>query len=125
MHELYIAECILQSTRRALPAGTDVEAVEQIRVRAGKLDAVVPESLLFLFDAIKASHGMSGARLEIVEEEVRCSCRRCSAGFMLSEPVFICPECGSGDVAVLSGRGIVLENLTIRDEVNLGNTCCS
>src|SRR5512135_134077 len=99
MHELYIAECILQSARRALPHGVEPDAVEQIRVRVGQLDAVVPESLLFLFDAIKASHSMSEARLEIVEEKVRASCRRCSAEFSLDEPVFICPECGGGDIA--------------------------
>ncbi len=124
MHELYIAECILQSARRALPKGTEPDAVEQVRVRVGKLDAVVPESLLFLFDAIKASHKMPQAQLEITEEEVRASCRRCSAESTLPEPVFICPECGSGDVAILAGRGIFLDRLTIRDEVTLGNTCC-
>jgi hydrogenase nickel incorporation protein HypA/HybF len=124
MHELYIAECILQSARRALPPGADPDTVERLRVRVGKLDAVVPESLLFLFDAIKASHHMPHAQMEIVEQDVRCSCRRCSNEFALSEPVFICPQCGSGDVSVLAGRGIFLENMIIHDEVSCGNTCC-
>jgi hydrogenase nickel incorporation protein HypA/HybF len=124
MHELYIAECILQSARRALPPGTDPASVEQLRIRVGKLDAVVPESLHFLFDAIKASHGMSHARLEIVEQDVRCLCHRCSSEFALSEAVFICPQCGSGEVAVLAGRGIFLDHMIIQDEVSIENTCC-
>lgn len=115
MHELYIAECILQSARRALPPEADPGAVERLRVRVGKLDAVVPGSLQFLFDAIKASHDMPRASLEITHQDVHCVCRRCGGECILDEPVFICPLCGNGDMEVRSGRGIYLESITLQD----------
>lgn len=115
MHELYITECILRTAKKSLPAGVEPKDVERVYVKAGWLDAVVPESLRFLFDAIKASHGMPDATLFIHEEEVECRCEACEACFALTEPVFICPHCGSGNVRVLRGKGIILERITVRE----------
>jgi hydrogenase nickel incorporation protein HypA/HybF len=125
MHELYIAECILQTARKALSADLEPEEIEDLYVRAGRLDAVVPESLMFLFDAIKASHRMPHASLHIDEVEVRCCCERCQSEFTLDAPVFICPSCGSGDVRVLSGRGIFLERMTIHERASHEHTSCA
>ncbi len=125
MHELYIAECILRTARKALPADAEPEDVDQLYVKAGKLDVVVPESLRFLFDAIKASHRMPDATLFIEEVDVECRCDSCEDGFMLSEPVFICPHCGSGSVRVLRGKGITLERITIKESVRHEHTGCA
>jgi hydrogenase nickel incorporation protein HypA/HybF len=122
VHELYLAECILRSARQALPPGVEPEAVERILVRVGKLDAVMPESLVFLFDATKSSQGFTDAKLELVEEEVRALCTGCGSEFELAEPVFICPSCGSGNVRIVKGRGLFLEKIMIRDEVLSGNS---
>lgn len=115
MHELYIAESILKSVSEALPENLPPASVRQVRVEVGQLDAVIPETLTFLFDAIKASHGMSRAELLIESIEVRCRCRQCHRQFGLDLPVFLCPDCGSGQVDVLRGRGITLRRITAQD----------
>lgn len=125
MHELYLAECILKSARGALPAGREPESIERLFVRVGKLDAVVPESLVFLFNAIRSEHRMPDAVLEITEEEVHCECRGCENEFVLKNSVFVCPRCGSGNVRISKGRGLWLERMVIRDEVSCGNPCSS
>lgn len=116
MHELYIADCILNVAARALPSGVAAGDVSEICVRVGKLDAIVPESLEFLFDAIKMDKGFGSAVLRITETQVECHCRSCPAHFTVGDDLtFACPECGSVRVNVVSGRGIQLTELTIND----------
>ncbi|MBU0508053.1 hydrogenase maturation nickel metallochaperone HypA [bacterium] len=116
MHELYIAECILKSVADSLPPGMNPQAVEEVRVQLGKLDAVVPDTLTFLFDAIKTNGGMPNARLALSEIEVVCRCENCENEFGIEVPVFLCPSCGSGNVKVLRGRGITLTGIQVKDE---------
>lgn len=82
-----------------------------MEVTVGRLDAVVPETLRFLFDAIKTERGFGSAALSLIEEPVECWCRICSAEFSLDEPVFICPYCGSTRVTVIKGRGVTLTRI--------------
>jgi hydrogenase nickel incorporation protein HypA/HybF len=125
MHELYITECIIRTATKALPPDAQTDDVHTIFVRVGKLDAVVPESLMFLFDAIKASFLMPNASLQIEIDDVRCRCNSCQEEFSPQTPVFLCPTCGSGNTQVLSGRGIVLERMTIRERELDEHSCCS
>lgn len=115
MHELYIAECILKSVRDSLPPHVATGAVTGVRVEVGQLDAVVPETLQFLFDAIKAGYEMPDAALALTVKPVRCCCRDCGLDFRVTEPLFICPNCGSVNIDVRSGRGIQLTGITARD----------
>ena len=125
MHELYIADCILKSVNEALPAEVSPALVQQVQVEVGQLDAVVPDNLTFLFDAIKDSYGMPQAELLIEQIDVLCRCCDCANEFGIDIPLFICPLCGSSQVEVLRGRGITLKHITVEDLEgdNHGNTC--
>ena len=111
MHELYIAECVLNSTQESLPDNVLSESVQEIHVQVGQLDAVVPEALTFSFDAIKGSYGMPKAELTIETIGVLCRCSDCDYEFTIDLPLFLCPNCGSGQVKVLQGRGITLTRI--------------
>ncbi len=123
MHELYITECILKSVIEALPSEVSPSAVQQVRVEVGQLDAVIPDTLMFLFDAIKPSHGMPKAELLIEQIKVWCLCHGCNHEFGIDLPLFICPLCSSSQVEVLRGRGITLRHITAEDSAgdNHGN----
>lgn len=112
MHELYIAQSILSSVKKSLPEAVAAEAVTQVRVEVGQLDAVVNETLVFLFNAIKSESGMRAAELLVDTIPVRCRCRPCGEEFTLDLPIFLCPSCGSGDTEILQGRGIRLTGIT-------------
>ncbi len=116
MHELYIAECILKSVSDSLPPGISAQTVEEVRVDVGQLDAVVPDTLQFLFDAIKGNNGMPNAALILRTVEVRCRCRDCAREFGLDLPIFICPHCNSTNVELLQGRGITLTGILVKDD---------
>lgn len=115
MHELYIADCILKSARESLPTDISPERIRQVEVQVGELDAVIPETLIFLFDAIKISHGMSNAGLQIEKIDILCCCQDCGHKFRIDIPLFICPDCGSSKVEVLQGRGIKLLKILVDD----------
>jgi len=115
MHELYIAESILALTVKLLPPGADRNAVRRLEVEVGQLDAVVPENLHFLFNAVKGSFGMPQAELLIGIEEVSCQCLDCEHIFTIDLPIFICPACQSGRIDVLQGRGIRLIKIITED----------
>ena len=111
MHELYVAECIVKSVNSSLPRNIAPALVTQVLVQVGKLDAVIPETLKFSFDAIKKSCGMPRAEFLITEISVRCQCRDCTHEFGIDLPVFICPACNGGPVEVLQGREITLTRI--------------
>ena len=111
MHELYIAQCILNSAREALPDNILPESIRKLQVQVGQLDAVDSENLIFLFEAIKSSQGMSGAELVLETVGVKCRCEVCAHEFGIDAPLFLCPKCGSGRVKVLQGRGITLTRI--------------
>jgi hydrogenase nickel incorporation protein HypA/HybF len=115
VHELYIAESILKSSRSSLPPDVQPEAVREIHVDCGKLDAVIPDTLAFLFDAIKENYCFTNAELRIHEIPVECFCRECKQTFALSSPLFRCPNCKSSDINVVQGRGIKLTRLVADD----------
>jgi hydrogenase nickel incorporation protein HypA/HybF len=124
MHELYIAQSILSSVKKSLPEQVPTEAVAQVRVQVGQLDAVVGETLLFLFDAIKSQSGMPEAKLVVETIPVRCRCRACHHEFTLDLPVFLCPKCNSGDTEILQGRGIRLTGITanVNEDIEHGHS---
>lgn len=112
MHELYLARCVVSGVHKALPKSMDAGQVSEVRLRIGKLDAVVNETLVFLFNAIKRDGGLPMAELKIEEENVRCVCDECALEFDVEQPVFVCPACRSTHVRVVAGRGLTIVDIT-------------
>ena len=116
MHEMYLTECIIDSVKKSLPKKISPDAVTEVQVQVGELDAVIPETLIFLFDAIKGSHGLPKAKLTVDQVPVRCRCQSCGNEFRVDSPLFICPSCQSGSVELLSGRGMILTRIIADEE---------
>jgi len=64
MHELSIAQGIVETVRRHLHAG-EIHEVKAVRLRLGDQTAIAPESLQFCFDLACEGTILRGARLEI------------------------------------------------------------
>lgn len=64
MHELSIAQGIVETVRQHLPAGAPRE-VKSVRLRLGDQAGLAPESLRFCFELASEGTTLSGARLEI------------------------------------------------------------
>lgn len=114
MHELSVAQGILDLVRQHVPAGRTSQ-VRRVELRLGRMAGVMPESLSFCFEALVAGSPLAQARLAIERVPVRGTCRECAAAFEIPEPVFLCPACGSGRVCTTSGDEMQLVQIELAD----------
>ena len=108
MHELAIAESVVETVTQRLPDAK----VTCVRLEVGALSGVVPDSIRFCFDLATEGTGLAGAQLDITEPPAQCRCRACSTEFAPDGPVVLCP-CGSPDVAVLSGEQLKIVSVQV------------
>jgi hydrogenase nickel incorporation protein HypA/HybF len=113
MHEMSIAENILQIVEEQVGQMDHPADVTRINLKVGKLRSVVPESLEFCFSIMAKGTALETAQLHIDEVPVRIVCQACQAAFDLAVPLFACTECGSSDVCVVSGEELSIDSIEI------------
>ena len=113
MHEASIAQHIVDSLSERIESGAVDGIVRRIFLRVGRMTAVVPSNLIFMFEVIAKDTPLDGAILEIEEVPVRCRCGDCGVESGIDGPFFECPACSSGSVEILSGRELVIESLEV------------
>lgn len=113
MHELSIAQSILDIAERHLPPG-DNRRVAVVRVRVGQLSGVVPESLEFCFSAIVPGTRLEGASLVIERVPLTGSCPFCGHTGPLPDSLPLCSVCGEA-VTVLSGNELHVAEMELQE----------
>lgn len=109
MHELSIIQDIFE-TLESSASQNGIAQITKVKLVVGKLTAAQPSALQFGFEALKEGHPLlSDAVLEIEERDVRARCRKCDSSFALDEGRFSCPECGSYEVELKSGRELFID----------------
>jgi hydrogenase nickel incorporation protein HypA/HybF len=113
MHETALALSILDIiVAKCSEAGG--HTVDSVRVRIGKAAGVMPDALLFAFDASKASTVAENARMEIEPVLVGGVCKDCRKEFTSeAQYVFKCPHCGSQSFEITSGREMEIVDMEI------------
>ncbi|MBF0520691.1 MAG: hydrogenase maturation nickel metallochaperone HypA [Nitrospirae bacterium] len=103
MHELYIAQSILDSAvSHCLESGCS--RIESVTVQVGVYSGVMSEALNFAFDVIKV--GTIAETASLITEKVapQCVCKNCAQIFEPADRfILICPECQSMDVSLTKG----------------------
>jgi hydrogenase nickel incorporation protein HypA/HybF len=108
MHEIGLCEGILESVERRA-AG---RPVTRVRVRAGALHRVDPESMAFGFGLVSAGTIADGAHLDLEVIPATVTCGDCGAAAETTDPYEVCRTCGSTDVRLSGGDELTLESLT-------------
>ena len=114
MHEtalaLSVLDIVVEKCREA--GGRTVDAV---RVRIGRAAGVMPEALIFAFDAAKATTIAEHAELVIEPVPVGGVCNACGKAFSVDDAqfVFACPLCGSSSFEITSGREMEIVDMEI------------
>jgi len=111
MHELAIAESVLQIARRHA-RGRRIVAVE---VKAGYLRQVVPSALTFAFELVAHGTEAEGAALLIEEVPAAGTCRSCGTETPLPEFPLQCASCGGFDVEVTEGEELLVDSLELEE----------
>ena len=112
MHELSLAEHVLGLV--AETAETEgFHRVRKVVLEIGTFAAVETEAMRFCFDVVARETIAAEAVLEIVEIPGSGWCRGCRRTVPLAEVFDSCPECGSRDVEIRSGRELKLKTLEV------------
>jgi len=114
MHELSVAENILEIVKENLPS---TGSVKKVKVRIGKLANIIPDSLEFCFDAITKETIFEGAKLEIENANIMAHCENCGVDSEVEGYLFQCKACGKFDVNIISGNELQVVELEIDDGV--------
>lgn len=110
MHELSLTQMMVE----AIAERVGEARVTCVRLEIGRLSGVVVDSIRFCFDLVADGTVVAGARLEIDEPPGACRCRECAEEFTVDDPIVLCPACGSANVAVLSGRDMLIRSVEVR-----------
>jgi hydrogenase nickel incorporation protein HypA/HybF len=114
MHELSIAQGIVDIVQQSIPAGHPGK-VEIVRVKVGELSGIVADSLEFCFSAITQETPLEGALLVIEHVATTAECRTCGCRSRVADLLFLCPVCGGGDLTLLSGRELQVTEIELSD----------
>ena len=114
-HEASIAQHIIEQVTERIHSGTLPNNIEKINLKIGKLTAVVPENLIFMFGVLSQDTILAKVEIVITEVPVRCACKSCKAEYEAEEMNFWCKECGSPEVTILSGREMIIDSVEVED----------
>jgi hydrogenase nickel incorporation protein HypA/HybF len=115
MHEASIVGHLIEAIGSGVDSGRIQGRIRAVHLRVGKLTSVVPDSLEFFFEAMKADTPLADSRLLIEEMPVRCTCRSCGSTFEVNGPQFGCDSCHSQGVDVVGGRELVIEAVEVEE----------
>jgi len=119
MHEMSIAMDVLKIVNQHLPVGRPVR-VTKVRLKIGKLTAVVPDNFKFCMEVIARDTPAEGAEIIIDEVPLKVECEACGKISELKEPLFLCPGCESASLKILSGRDLFIESIEVEEEEGEG-----
>jgi len=114
MHEMGIASQIARIALEHLPPDEPLR-VRALRLKIGKLTAIVPQSLRFCLEVVCRETALAGAEVVIEEIPVRAHCQDCGAESEISEPPFWCSACKSVKLDILSGREMLIDSLEVEE----------
>ena len=94
MHELSVADALVELVRRRLPAGA---LLRRITVRIGPLHAIAPEAMQWAWKSAAEKAGWSGAQLELDLPPWRLRCLSCGRRWQsaLVDELCVCGAIGA------------------------------
>lgn len=107
MHEASIMQCVFDLAFAQLPDDSAAR-IDRLRLRVGALAGVVPEALVFAFEAMKPETPAARAELEIEHVKARLVCRSCHVEFGPDYMPAPCPCCGAWAVEIRQGQELDL-----------------
>jgi hydrogenase nickel incorporation protein HypA/HybF len=113
MHEVAIVQSLLDiAIENCLKKGC--KRIEVIKVKIGKATGVMPDALLFSFEAMRIGTIAEKANLIIDEIPISGYCNSCSNNFTLDDQYAItCPNCSSFSIRVDTGRELNIYEMEV------------
>ncbi|MCF6286540.1 MAG: hydrogenase maturation nickel metallochaperone HypA [Candidatus Hydrogenedentes bacterium] len=114
MHEFSLAKSILDCALELSEAHGGAP-VERIEVEIGALQAVIPESLKFAFEAAVADTAAAGAVLDWREIPALVSCPACEKNYEPDDLIWSCPDCSATGGRAIHGDELIITRVVLSD----------
>lgn len=115
MHELSIAESILEAVRKEL-ANRPGARPTRVGLRIGELAAVDVDSLSFCFEAVLKGTDWESLQLDARVCPQRRVCRECGNEFAVVEYNAQCPACAGSSTTLTSGDELDFDYLEVETD---------
>jgi hydrogenase nickel incorporation protein HypA/HybF len=115
MHELAIAEALLEQVGRELDRAGHKGPVLRLELAIGRLTGVHCESLRFALDLLAPGTWLENAEVTIHQTSAFCRCQKCRHREEIEELPSVCPRCGSTEVVIDGGRELLLQTIEVAD----------
>ena len=90
--------------------------IKSVRVKIGKLQNILPDSLIFCFEALNSAGNYIGPKLEIEQISVAIQCKNCGSINEIDGFAFGCNGCGSTDIKVIRGNELYVTEIELYDD---------
>lgn len=114
MHELGIAMRIVDIASKVAEEN-GAQQVEAVNVQIGELTGIVPEALLFSFEAAVKGSCLEKARLVINIIPGKAICNQCQTAFSPEHFFTVCSECGTTDCDIINGKELFVQSIIPAD----------
>ena len=115
MHEIGIVRQLVR-TVTDFAAENRVREVREVVVDCGELSLVIPEYLQELYPAVAKGSILENAKLSIHMVPGLAECEDCDEIFNVVEHKGYCPNCGSFNKTVLSGKDFSIREILVPEE---------
>ena len=112
MHEMGIISGVLDAVN-ASAADAGAERVLAVNLRVGRMTEAIPDALQFAFEALSEGTLSEGAELVLEMIEPSSICFECGEEFSHDRFHRICPNCGSYETSLLTGRELEIASIEV------------
>ena len=112
MHEIGIVRQLVRTVTE-FAAQNDVSSISEVVVDCGELSLVIPEYVEELYPVAVKGSILEKAKLTINSVPGLAECDECDEIFNVIENKGYCPNCGSFDKTVLSGRDFTIREIRV------------
>lgn len=112
MHELGITQSIVDIADRTARE-QQATRVLSVTVEIGALSGVIPDAVLFCYEACTQGTLLEGSRLVIEAIPGEARCEACNARFPVDQLTYACPSCDSLALQRIRGEELSLKEVEI------------
>jgi hydrogenase nickel incorporation protein HypA/HybF len=113
MHEYSVVESLISIAVKECKKN-GFNRIQNIKILVGKASGVMPEALLFAFDALKQETIAEEASLLIEDIPISGYCENCKGSFTTEDAfIFSCPSCQASSLRITAGRELDINEIEV------------
>lgn len=110
MHEMSVVSSIIDIALQT--AGeNNLSVIQKIKCKVGQQHHLAPDLMEYAFSFFSRDTIASQADLVIEKVPITMTCLDCKRLFTVSNRMYICPDCGSVHLNMVSGRELIIESI--------------